>query len=313
MRRRKWTNVVRFAVVVPGDDFNEARTEGQNVVPTLIPQQVGREDPVLAVRYLAAEVRGEPRRCRCNLFSVPLHLLYAPGRELTRKIGFALKRADVRVVAISDSDIAASSGCFIVAIVGPCHPVQCAVNDAEVTDSGMEVRHKEDVRARGRAKLGDVEAVPGKGRDEDLVVHLQLGGETRVLFDLGANGAGLAGVPPVKVEGNEDLHAIVGRRLVGEAQLRVSVWIYANIQRKGIDAQRLCTFHIIIVILGTLTIAGNADLWPLSAFHSQSSLPGTTQESAQSYHEMAEDKFLRGISAGRAQSAISCKRNGIDR
>lgn len=40
MGRRKGTNVVRLAVVVPGNDLNEARTEMQDLPPTLVPQEI---------------------------------------------------------------------------------------------------------------------------------------------------------------------------------------------------------------------------------------------------------------------------------
>lgn len=49
MGRAEGPNVMRLAVVVPGEDFDVLRGQGQYFVPTFIPEKVTREDPVLAV------------------------------------------------------------------------------------------------------------------------------------------------------------------------------------------------------------------------------------------------------------------------
>jgi hypothetical protein len=51
------SDVVRLSVVVPGDDFDEARGEGEDVVPAVEPEEVSGEDPVLLV---GVEVGEEP-------------------------------------------------------------------------------------------------------------------------------------------------------------------------------------------------------------------------------------------------------------
>lgn len=41
-----------LSIIVPCDDLDETWTKGQDLIPSLIPKQVPRENPVLAVRYL---------------------------------------------------------------------------------------------------------------------------------------------------------------------------------------------------------------------------------------------------------------------
>lgn len=60
MRGIEGANVVRLAVIVPSDDLNEARAKCKNLIPSIIPEQVRRENPVLAIRDFGAEVREEP-------------------------------------------------------------------------------------------------------------------------------------------------------------------------------------------------------------------------------------------------------------
>jgi hypothetical protein len=57
---------MRLAVVVPGDVLDEARAELQKRVPAVVPEEVGREHPVLAVGDLVAEMGEEPGRRSCN-------------------------------------------------------------------------------------------------------------------------------------------------------------------------------------------------------------------------------------------------------
>ena len=66
VRRTEWTNVVRFTIVVPGQDLNILGREAQNLVPAIIPQEFRREDPVLAVRYLETVMGTEPRGNSCR-------------------------------------------------------------------------------------------------------------------------------------------------------------------------------------------------------------------------------------------------------
>lgn len=60
----EWADVVRFTVVIPSDYLNESRLEAQNLVPSVIPQEVTGKNPVLRVRYLWAIVStSEGRQC----------------------------------------------------------------------------------------------------------------------------------------------------------------------------------------------------------------------------------------------------------
>ena len=62
MFRREGANVVGLSVVIPGGDLDILWLESQDVKPALIPQQVTRENPVLAVTNFVSKVSGEPRR-----------------------------------------------------------------------------------------------------------------------------------------------------------------------------------------------------------------------------------------------------------
>ena len=89
-----------LAVVVPCDNFNILRGEGKDLVPAVVPQEIGRKDPVLAVGDLGAEMGGEPRRCGCR-GSCQLkidHCMYGDG--LASNVGFALEGAQVGMIAI---------------------------------------------------------------------------------------------------------------------------------------------------------------------------------------------------------------------
>lgn len=54
---------MRLAIVIPGDNFNKARSKSQDFIPSVIPQKIRREDPIFAVGYLRTEVGEEPGRC----------------------------------------------------------------------------------------------------------------------------------------------------------------------------------------------------------------------------------------------------------
>jgi hypothetical protein len=58
----KRPNVVGFAIIIPGNNLDEARSHVQNLQPTVIPEQITRENPVLAVGDLGAKVGEEPWR-----------------------------------------------------------------------------------------------------------------------------------------------------------------------------------------------------------------------------------------------------------
>jgi hypothetical protein len=62
MRGAKRPNIMGFAVIIPGNNLDKARTHVQNLQPTVIPEQIAREDPVLAVWDFGAKVGEEPRR-----------------------------------------------------------------------------------------------------------------------------------------------------------------------------------------------------------------------------------------------------------
>lgn len=90
---------------------------------------------------------------------------------------------------------------------------------------------------------------------------MELGRLASVLSNLLANAGAVVGLPVAEVEGDEDLHAIVGSRLISKAELSISVRVKANVQGKGIDAIGLGTLHISIILAGAGTLSNNTDLW----------------------------------------------------
>lgn len=56
---------MRLAVVIPGDNLDEPRSQAQDVLPPVEPKQIAREDPVLAPRHFSAKVGEEPWRDSC--------------------------------------------------------------------------------------------------------------------------------------------------------------------------------------------------------------------------------------------------------
>jgi len=60
------TDVMAFAIVIPGNDFDKLWSERQDVHPAVVPKEIGREHPVFTVRDLASVVSGEPSRDGCN-------------------------------------------------------------------------------------------------------------------------------------------------------------------------------------------------------------------------------------------------------
>ena len=55
---------MRFAVIIPCENFETLGIQCQDIVPSVVPQEIPWEDPVLAVRNLRTVMRGEPWRNR---------------------------------------------------------------------------------------------------------------------------------------------------------------------------------------------------------------------------------------------------------
>jgi hypothetical protein len=51
---------VRLAIVVLGDNLHETGLGGEDFSPSVVPEEVGREDPVLVVGDVVAKMRREP-------------------------------------------------------------------------------------------------------------------------------------------------------------------------------------------------------------------------------------------------------------
>lgn len=179
---------------------------------------------------------------------------------LTSHIGLSVKSIQVHLVRFGHGDVVRGRRGPVAAVAGPGHPTQRSLDGAEVADARVEVGHEVDVPAGGGLHLGDVDAVAGERRDEDLVVDHELGGPAGVLGDLLADGGGLVDAPPVEVERDEHLHVVVCSRLVREVELRVGVWVDADVQRKRVDAVCLCALHVLVVVRGAVAVAANADL-----------------------------------------------------
>ena len=77
-------------------------------------------------------------------------------------VRLSIQSIDVRFIAITNSHVAASAGCLIIAIVIPGHPVQCALDVAEISLAGVEVRREENFGAGSGLHLVDVKAVSCK-------------------------------------------------------------------------------------------------------------------------------------------------------
>jgi hypothetical protein len=58
---------VRLAVVIPGDYLHETGLGREDFSPSVVPEEIGGEDPVLAVGDLVAEMRREPGRNGCSV------------------------------------------------------------------------------------------------------------------------------------------------------------------------------------------------------------------------------------------------------
>lgn len=235
-------DVVRLAVVVPGDDLDKGGLRVENVVPAVLPEQVGREDKVLAVADLDAVVGAEPGR---------------HGGDV--RLGGPQPLAVVHI-ALHDRDVAVGRRRLVVAVAVPAHPVEGAVDDVGVGRLvGAEVGGEEDVHGGGTLDGRDVEAVASKRRGKDLAVDLELGGIGAVVGNLLADLGGVIGGEPVEVEREEDLHVVVGGGLVGVGELLVGEVVGADVEGEGVDAQVFGQLHIRVVIGGTCPVRDDAN------------------------------------------------------
>lgn len=89
---------MRLAIVVPCHDLNKSRAKFQDLLPSVEPEKIGREYPVLAVRHFATEVGEEPSGRSWMLNPISAFIiekgLRAPPRQklIVKK---ALKRSPV--------------------------------------------------------------------------------------------------------------------------------------------------------------------------------------------------------------------------
>lgn len=238
-------NIVRLPVVVPRNDFNHLRREGQNLVPAAEPEQVAWEVPRLG-REIGEEPGGHGRHV--GFPTQPLRVLGVEVRG--RDVGFRGRRS-VRAVAV------------------PPDPVECAVDVAdrrEVPDPrGGQIRHEVEICAGGGADILCVEELGGiviavEGGDEALPVDEELAWFPAVLGEFGADEGVLARLEVVVVEGDEDLHVVLGGAFVGEVELGVGVGVCGDVEGEGVDAGGFGALHVGVVVGGGLAVAHDADL-----------------------------------------------------
>lgn len=235
------SNVVRFTIVVPGNDLNHGETLLEDLLPSVEQESATREDKVLAVADLGAVVSREPGR---------------NGSE----IGLAAEPALVGSITLSNSHVGTGGGGLVVTVAVPAHPVQGTVDVGVGRLAGVEVGDEVDVGASSRAHGVDIEAITGEGRSENTTVDLELGGLVGVLGNQLTNlGSVTAGVVPVEVEGDEDLHAVVGGRLVSVVELGDGVVVSADVEGKGVDTGSLGSLHVAIVVGSASTVTNNAN------------------------------------------------------
>lgn len=143
------------------------------------------------------------------------------------------------------------------------HPIQCAIDSGEVRPLfRVKVGGPEDRCTCGSADRVHINSVSSKAGSEDLAVdvELRLGIGSGVLSDLLPNLGPLVCVVPVEVERDKDLHIVVDSRLVGEAQLLVSVRVNADVEGKGIDAELFRPLHIRVIICWASAVGDDANL-----------------------------------------------------
>lgn len=146
------------------------------------------------------------------------------------------------------------------------HPIQCTINGTKVgTLLRVKVGCPKDRCTCSGANRAHIDSIASKARCEDLAVDVELRGRIGVgiLGDLLAHFCPLVYVVPVEVKRDEGLHAVVGGRLKGEAQLLVSVRVNADVEGKRVDAERLGPLHVRIIVCWASTIGHDADLLSL--------------------------------------------------
>lgn len=117
-----------YSLIVPGDDFNVLGLLDENVVPSVVPEEVTREDPVLRVRDLGTIVGGEPavkgkpdsvgviagregsltRRkqlMKHQRSSVNIPTKHGVGEVLTSNEGLATEGSDVALIALKNGNV----------------------------------------------------------------------------------------------------------------------------------------------------------------------------------------------------------------
>lgn len=126
----------------------------------------------------------------------------------------------------------------------------------------MEVRGPEDRCTCSGADRGHIDTISSEARGEDLAidVELRVGIGSGILGDLLPDLRPLVCVVPVEVERNKDLHVVVCSRLVGKAQLLISVGVNTDVEGKGVDAELLSPQHVCIVIRRASAVGDDANL-----------------------------------------------------
>lgn len=185
--------------------------------------------------------------------------------KLTSNISLVTESLGVGLITGLDSNVGAGSRGLVVAVVGPGHPVQQAIDTRQIGALlRMEVGSKEQFHSGSCRPHGrHVKAVTGKRRDKGLVVDLELGWLDAVLGDFLTNLACLASVPPVEVKGDEHVHSVLVGRVVGISELLVGVRVNTDVQCKGVDSVFLGSLHVIIVVISAGAITGDTNLYVL--------------------------------------------------
>ena len=58
---------MRFTIIVPSDDFHELWSKGQDLSPSVEPEEISWEQKVLAIGHFRPVVSEEPWRRRCHM------------------------------------------------------------------------------------------------------------------------------------------------------------------------------------------------------------------------------------------------------
>ena len=169
--------------------------------------------------------------------------------RLTSHIGFATQSFHVSLVSIGHRHINCIARGLVGTVAGPGHPVESSVGVGSI--GGFEVGSDEKRHASSRPHRGQIQPIPDERRHEDLIAvgtDLELSRLAAKLLDLGSHVGGLRRLPPIEVEGDEELHPILGSGLVCIAELAVSIVIKTNVQSKGIDPESFGTGHVVIIV-----------------------------------------------------------------